>query len=311
MSRFQYVRFQLEILQEFSSATEIRKVLLDLPIGLDATYDRILKNIDIKFQDRVINSLKWLAFSKRVLTIKELAEIFIIDPDKNVVFDENIRLFSSSAIFKYFSGLIVTEKGGNGRETARLTHFSVKEYLTSDRIGERLSSAFSFTEADAHMYIVRSCLAYIMHLSTADDNSTEPTDLEETYHLTKYAVKFWAIHLEEVPRAQWPADVSLSAVLALADHSQSLLLLLTIAIQESEAWLRLLIWLHSTYQKTRARENFKHLLKRPHYYTTYSSFRQLTEVMIAEKHGANEYITQEDLDFGLHYGAYGGHLDIV
>ncbi|QYT03008.1 ANK_REP_REGION domain-containing protein [Trichoderma simmonsii] len=33
--------------------------------------------------------------------------------------------------------------------------------------------------------------------------------------------------------------------------------------------------------------------------------------MIAEKHGANEYITQEDLDFGLHYAAFGGHLDIV
>ncbi|KAJ4854228.1 ankyrin repeats (3 copies) domain-containing protein [Trichoderma breve] len=33
--------------------------------------------------------------------------------------------------------------------------------------------------------------------------------------------------------------------------------------------------------------------------------------MIAEKHCANEYITQEDLDFGLCYATYGGHLDIV
>ncbi|OPB41144.1 hypothetical protein A0O28_0108410 [Trichoderma guizhouense] len=33
--------------------------------------------------------------------------------------------------------------------------------------------------------------------------------------------------------------------------------------------------------------------------------------MMTEKLAENEYITHEDLDFGLYYAAYGGHLDIV
>lgn len=291
MPRFQYVRFQLEILQQFSSASEIRKALLDLPVGLDATYDRILKNIDIKFQGRVINSLKWLAFSKRVLTIEELAEIFIIDPEKDVAFDENARLFSSLAVVKYFSGLIVIEESRLQREkTVRLVHFSVKEYLTSDRI----NSAFSFTEADAHIYIAYSSLAYITHLNTRAIRSRKAThhELLQAYHLTNYTTKYWAIHLEDVPRVQWPAELAPSVVLALADHSLSLLLTLLS---------------YGTGVMNLSRD----VLKKPHCYTAYSGFRQLTEVMIAQTLGANEYITQEDLDFGLHYAAHGGHLDIV
>ncbi|KAK4083830.1 uncharacterized protein Triagg1_1492 [Trichoderma aggressivum f. europaeum] len=290
-SMFQYVRFQLEILQELSSASEIRKALLDLPIGLDATYDRILQNIDTKFQRRVINSLKWLAFSKSLLTIEELAEIFIIDPDKDIAFDEGTRLFSSLAILKYFSGLVVNEKETN---TVRLVHFSIKEYLTSDRIEERLTSAFSFTEADAHMHIARSCLSYAAHLSTTAKKKTQTTlrDLRKTHHLIDYATSAWADHLEEVPRVQWPDKVIITAVLALTDQSPGSFAPLMMG-------------------RITVRENLEHLLKRPHCYTAYSGFRQLTEAMIAEKHGTHEYITQEDLDFGLHYAAYGGHLDIV
>lgn len=289
MSRFQYIRFQLEELRELSSISKIRKALLDLPTGLDATYDRILQNINAKFRRQVMNSLKWLAFSRRSLTIEELAELFIIDPDKDIAFDEGARLFSSSVILKYFSGLIFSEKETN---TVRLVHFSIKEYLISDRIEQRLTSAFSFSEADAHIYISRSCLAYIAHLSTTAEKNTEKKVLHKTAHLKNYAVKFWAIHLEEVPRVQWPADVVLAVVLALADHSLSLSIILID-------------------QETAIKRFFEHFFKKPHCYTAYSGFRQLTEVMIAQKLGANEYITQEDLDFGLHYAAYGGHLDIV
>ncbi|KAL6786735.1 ankyrin repeat-containing domain protein [Trichoderma sp. SZMC 28012] len=298
-SMFQYVRFQIEILQQLSSVPDIRKALLDLPIGLDATYDRILENIDTRFQRRVINSLKWLAFSRRVLAVEELAEIFIIDPDKQTAFDENDRLFSSSAITKYFSGLIVIDKGQASRkhskDTVRLVHFSVKEYLTSDRIEGRPTSVFSFTEADAYIHIARSCLAYLMHLDTAYERNTEATiySVRNAYSLTSYAAGYWTAHLEKVPRAQWPAKVALSAVLALADHSLSLLLIMN----------RQLASFQHPY--------FKYMLKKPHCYTAYRGFSQLTEVMIAQKQSANEYITQEDLDFGLYFAAYGGNLDIV
>ncbi|KAL6887030.1 ankyrin repeat-containing domain protein [Trichoderma evansii] len=296
---FQYVRFQFQMLQNLSSVAEIREALQNLPIGLDATYDRIFKSIDIKFQIQVINSLKWLAFSKRLLSPEELSEIFIIYQDKHVVFDENARLFSSSDLLKYFSSLIIIQKSSSGgidekeKYTVRLVHLSFQKYLTSHRIGESSVSAFSFTRVDAHIHITRSCLAYLTHLNTAAEgtNKTNTFWSKWEYHLIEYAAMYWTTHLEEIPHASWIAKVAPNVVLALAHRSQSLLALLV--------------------EKSDTEKFHQHMLNKPHCYTAYHGFRQLTKLLISQKLGANKYITQEDLDFGLHYAAYGGHLDIV
>ncbi|KAK5989674.1 Ankyrin-3-like protein [Cladobotryum mycophilum] len=149
---FQYVRCQFEILQKLSSLPKIEGALQNLPTGLDAIYDRIFENIDANFQAQVINSLKWLAFEREVLTVSELSEIFIIRLDNDVAFNEAERLFSVTDVLKYFSGLIITY--GNSSNYVRLAHFSIKEYLTSSRIVGCSVSAFSFTEVDAHLYIM-------------------------------------------------------------------------------------------------------------------------------------------------------------
>lgn len=199
---------------------------------------------------------------------------------------------------KYFSSLIIIEKCYNHYEDdnyeVRLVHFSVKEYLTSHRIGEGSFSAFSFTDVNAHIHIALSCLAYLLHLNAKFERSFEesPFWLTYTYHLVDYVALYWGTHLEDVSRALWPAKVASSVVLALADHSLSLSLILQNRDTKSETFHR-------------------DILKKPHCYTAYRGFRQLTEVMIAQKHGANKYITQEDLYFGLYFAAYGGHLDIV
>ncbi|KAL7932058.1 ankyrin repeat-containing domain protein [Trichoderma chlorosporum] len=280
---FQYVRFQLEILQEASSEYEIRKALRDLPIGLDATYNRIFENISAKFRAQVINSLKWLAFSRRTLTIEELSEIFIIDPDNNIAFDEEARLFSSSDIFKYFSGLIITQRAGFN-DGVRLVHFSLKEYLTSDRLRESHSSTFSFTEFGAHLYIARCCLAYLAYISTKGTIGFH-------YPLVRYVANFWALHLEEIPRESWPARVTQDAVLALAIHSQSLL----IQILMSENSL----------------PRYSHLLAKPHCYAAMKGCSQLAEVLISPELTNHQYLTQEDLDCGLQYATWRRNMDIV
>jgi hypothetical protein len=183
--------------------TEILEALENLPIGLDATYNQILNSINIRFQAQVINSLKWLAFSKRILTVKELCEIFIINPDKDVAFDEKARLFSPLDILKYFSGLIITEKNAIGDDKVRLVHFSVKEYLTSQRIGEGSFSAFSFTNVNAHMHIALSCLAYLQHIN-ANFETTDPNWAENSYPLVNYVTLYWETHLEDAPMS-YPA----------------------------------------------------------------------------------------------------------
>ncbi|KAJ4858728.1 ankyrin repeats (many copies) domain-containing protein [Trichoderma breve] len=289
---FQYVRLQLEALRIPSSIAEVRKALHDLPVGLDATYDRILQNIDTRFQSQVINSLKWLAFSKTTLTDGEVSDIFIIHPDDDVVFDETERLFSSTDILKYFSGLIVTLP--NYRTIVRLAHFSIKEYLTSRRIAGNPTSAFSFTEIDAHLYITKSCLAYLEYFTAITKTKWEESyESIEHFPLVRYVTKYWALHLEEVPRSSWPTGVTEDAVLALAVRSRSLHLQLHLE------------------KNTSMNPHMLHASLKPHCYTALRGFHQLTELLISQECGANKYLTQEDLDFGLHVAAHEGHLDIV
>ncbi|OPB42080.1 hypothetical protein A0O28_0031970 [Trichoderma guizhouense] len=302
---FQYVRLQLEALQMPSSIAEIRKALHDLPAGLDATYDRILQNIDTRFQSQVINSLKWLAFSKTTLTDEEVSDIFIIHPDDDVVFDETERLFSSTDILKYFSGLIITQSHSRMVHTLeskyeeayfeiRLAHFSIKEYLTSRRIAGNPMSAFSFTEVDAHLYITRSCLAYLRYFTAITKTTREESNESiKCFPLIRYVTKYWALHLEGVPRTSWPANLTEDAALALAVRSQS---------------LHLQVYLETN---TTTYPYMRHASLKPHCYTALRGFHQLTELLISQECGANKYLTQEDLDFGLHFAAYNGHLDIV
>ncbi|KAK5988479.1 Ankyrin repeat domain-containing 50-like protein [Cladobotryum mycophilum] len=248
---FQYIRCQFEILQHLSSKKAIREALQNLPDGLDETYDRMFQNIHSNFKHQVMKTLKWLAFSIKPLDIDELAEVFVLP---------NID-----------------------GESVRLAHFSIKEYLTSDRISERPTSTFSFTEADAHMWIASSCLAYHLHVSSIIGEK----DTSE-YKLVGYTAQNWIEHLEMIPRAAWPSQVSRDAALALMANSHSLALMISHT---------------STYLL------FKDSAMRlsPHSYTTARGCHQLTELLVS----INKYLTQEDVDIGLRDAASFGTINAV
>ncbi|EHK19712.1 uncharacterized protein TRIVIDRAFT_123575, partial [Trichoderma virens Gv29-8] len=134
-----YVRCQFENLQKLSSTDAVRKALRDLPSGLDSTYDRMLLSIDADFQPQVIASLKWLAFSVEPLEVDQLAEIFVLPSTIESGFDRMSYLFSPMDVLKYFPGLMVTQISHNHWDRklyVRLAHFSIKEYLISDRISQ-------------------------------------------------------------------------------------------------------------------------------------------------------------------------------
>ncbi|KAL7928567.1 ankyrin repeat-containing domain protein [Trichoderma chlorosporum] len=281
---FQYVRFQLEALRSLSSVADIRKALGDLPIGLDATYDRILGSIDPRLQEQVIHSLKWLAFPMRLVTIEELAEVFVIRSHDDIPFDEARRLFRPTDVLKYFPGLVVTQETSYPRGTkVRLVHFSLKEYLISPRIRQGPVSAFSFTEINAQLSIVQSSLVYLDHLI----NNHLKATAYALYPLVSYASYYWMVHLEKIPRASWPAGVTQNAMRALAAHSQSFLTLLILN-----------------------RTPRRYLLK-PHCFTASSGHLQLTEMLLSSEVGMNRYVMQEDLDEALQHAVFGEQPDVM
>lgn len=294
--RYQYVRLQFELLQKLSSTPQIRKALQDLPIGLDATYDRILQSIDSDFQPQVLGSLKWLAFSRRPLDIEELSEIFTIftTSSNGDGFDETERPFSCADILKYFSGLIFTHRddprgSDPSKLTVRLVHFSVKEYLTSARVLESSTSVFWFNEVDSHLSIVRSCLVYLKHFNSHYAKGVDLRSLRRSYPLARYVGAYWMVHLEEILHES--PEIAQEATLLLAAHSQVLLTLIRL---NGGATLS---------------ETGKVLLSRPYCYTALHDLHRLTELLISE--GVSKYITQDDLGRALSIASYQGNTDMM
>ncbi|KAK4031769.1 hypothetical protein C8A01DRAFT_41783 [Parachaetomium inaequale] len=199
-----------DALRNLSSVVLIRKALSELPVGLDATYDRLLQGIDPKFESQVASSLKWLALSSKAFRIEELAEIFILRPDRTVVLDKVERLFKPQDVLKYLSGLVLAYDipqypPTDSHTQVRLPHFSIREYLVSDRITKGPAARSAFSEAEAHLHIARSCLAYHLQIGDMDDDEANKCG---PFLLGDYISSAWPVHLEVVPRELWPPKVA-------------------------------------------------------------------------------------------------------
>lgn len=265
------------------SPDEIKDALDDLPQGLDETYERMLKNLDGKRQHQIINSLKWLAFSVRPLTVEELAEIFIIRPEEEVVIHNNKRLHDSKNVLEFFSGLVTTQK----ETSVRLAHFSIKEYLTSGRAHQTVGPAFSFAEADAHLFIASSCIAYHACFTNTDCTTWNG----DIYKLKSYAVSNWAAHLEMVPQSSWPDTMLGRVANFLAVQSENLLNMILIQYENK----REVTFNQEMYERAYVND----LWMRPHCYIINYGFTGLIKALLSLRDDTNKYLTQEDLDVAL------------
>jgi hypothetical protein len=204
---------QLEALAKAKSLVAVDKALADLPADLDETYNRALSNIDPRQQTQAICSLKWLAFSMRPLTLSELAETSIIDPETSPALNEDRRYFSPMDVLDFLPSLVVitysddsdsyssssrsegsdlikTGKVGQKPHTIRLAHFSIKEHLVSDRIQASRCSIFSIKEIPANISIAEDCLTYLLQFDRPD--SLTPRTLK--LPLVGYAAEYWTQH---------------------------------------------------------------------------------------------------------------------
>ncbi|KLU92750.1 hypothetical protein MAPG_11652, partial [Magnaporthiopsis poae ATCC 64411] len=289
---FLYVSQQLEALKDLASDSAIRAALQNFPAGLDATYDRILQGLNQGFRAQVTSALKWLASSNRALWLEELAEIFILRPDRAVPINDAERLVKPEAILKYVSSLVVLQDTWRG-PSVRLSHFSVKEYLTSARVAEDPAKQFySFNEVDAHLHIARSCLAYHLHRSAANEDEARGLCLRH------YVSSNWALHLEMVPRTLWPAEVVDAAARALGIHSNSLRLTIH---RTRETFDRLILL-----------REVSTMLQSPQCFTARRGFLQLTEMLLCGGPGVNnKCLTHENLDVALPDAVRGGSKAVV
>jgi hypothetical protein len=122
-----------------------------------------------------LNILQWLVYSARPLRIEEVVEVLATEPNSEPRLDPDRRFPEPHDILSICSGLTTTEVAtrkviGIGTievEELKLAHFSVKEYLISDRVFEE-AKFYRIEEMSANTAISETCLAYSFQFDTQD-----------------------------------------------------------------------------------------------------------------------------------------------
>jgi ankyrin repeat protein len=179
----------------------LRKALATLPATLDQTYERILCAISEEESEYALRILRWLAFSEETVSLNELAEVVAIDITRDPAFDWDEVLEDPLDALGICSSLVTIAtvnmyKRGKFRElqTIALAHYSVQEYLLSDRIKHGRAKQYSLRKFDCHDYITKSCLKYLLQFNRPQMLSEEVLDDNA---LAKYSAQYWASHLRE------------------------------------------------------------------------------------------------------------------
>ena len=176
----------------------LRKSLASLPRTLDQTYDRILSAISDEHSNYAIRILQWLTFSARPLSVEEVAEVVAIDVARDPAFDRDEVLEDPLEVLDICSSLVtittneVDRRSGSAQRIVALAHYSVQEYLVSDRIRQGLAKQYSMQETACQSAITRGSLKYLMQLQQLLERETL-----QVFALARYSAEFWSSHLRK------------------------------------------------------------------------------------------------------------------
>lgn len=186
--RFRWVFCQLEALQHCLPQS-IRLTLNELPETLDETYERVLKEIGLADRDHAYRLLQCLTAAIRPLRSEELAGILVLDfdgakgapPKLNGDWRWEDR---QQSVLSTCSSLITLVHDGDSR-IIQFSHFSVKDFLTSNRLATLKGDAsdFHIMPEPAHTTLAWACLGILLHL----DGSSNNNRTVDSFPLVRYA----------------------------------------------------------------------------------------------------------------------------
>ena len=199
LNRFRWVFCQLEVLQDCLPSS-VRRTLDELPESLDETYERILREIKRPSREHAHRLLQCLTVAIRPLRVEELAELLAYDfsaaeggiPKVN----PNWRWKDhEEAVLSTCSSLIAVVGDGDSR-VVQFSHFSVKEFLTSNRLatsGGDVSHRHISLEP-AHTLLAQACLGTLLSLDDTKDGGSESADRNRSLPMAGYAAEHWMAH---------------------------------------------------------------------------------------------------------------------
>ena len=179
----------------------IRQTLDQLPQSLDETYVRVLNQISQANQAHAHRMLQCLLVAVRPLRVEELAELLAFEFDAE---QEGIPKYRAAwrlddqtqAVLSTCSSLvtIVDDKTDwyfrqrRRRQVVQFSHFSVKEFLLSNRLTSSISR-YRIRPAPAHTILAQACIGFLLHLDGDIDKESA-----KCFPLADYAARNWVEH---------------------------------------------------------------------------------------------------------------------
>jgi ankyrin repeat protein len=194
--RFRYVFCQLEVLRQCLPPS-IRNTLAELPESLDETYERVLQQVPKSNRVYSHRLLQCLVVAVRPLRVEELVEVLAIDFSTTAgspKLKERLRLRwedQEQAVLSACSCLITIVKHWDLR-IVQFSHFSVKEFLTSERLAASEVDTlrnYHIRLEPAHTIMAQVCLGVLLRL----DNSMGRQTIGD-YPLAKYSGEHFGDH---------------------------------------------------------------------------------------------------------------------
>ena len=187
---------QLEALRHCLPSS-VGRILEELPETLDGTYERVLKEINKANRDHAYRLLQFLTVALRPLRVEELAEVLAIDFDAPA--DRGIPQSNPSwrwtdhhqAVLSTCSSLIAIVDDG-GYQVVQFSHFSVKEFLTSNRLARSSGdiSRYHILLEPANTILAQACLGALLRLDARVNEN-----IVDDIPLLEYAARYWIDHV--------------------------------------------------------------------------------------------------------------------
>ena len=266
---------------------DLRRTLEKLPERLDETFEHILKSIDDTNRDPARRLLQSLTVAARPLRDEELAELFAIDFDAGGTNTRWLWEDQKNAVLSACSSLVSVGED----QVVRFWHFSMKEYLTSDRLAnspDKELSYFHISLENVHAALAHVCLNVLLRLDDHTEKDADP--------LLPYAAECWVKH------AQFK-DVELRT-----DIRDAMDTFFDLANPHFSAWIRIQR-LHDLLNVPVDSETPVVPSAAPLYLAAYFGFRGLVERMIV-KHPEHVSACSGAHGTPLHSSIVGGHTGV-
>ncbi len=174
--------------------SSIRQALNELPITLDDTYERMLQGIPKEKFEHASRLFQCMVAAVRPLRVEELAEIFAIDFGPNYVpsLVAGWRPENPGEAVLSTCSTFITIIDDHGSKIVQFSHFSVKEFLTSDRLQASdvgNTCQYYVPLEPAHAILAQACVTVLLQLDKEED-----IQRVREFPLAPYATENWVRH---------------------------------------------------------------------------------------------------------------------